>query len=459
MIARMPRSYCSVHRTAVVLALAAAFIQVAHADTEPAAEAPTESPIEGPIEARDADARHGFGWAGLPLLNYNTDNGVGYGARLVLYDYGNNQKPYRYQLTLQFFQTTGGIMVHRLIFDAPRFRGSRWRIDSDIRLDGDKFSPYYGLGGQSEYTPAYHTCDDRDALAMNPDICPGNPDFRGLRYYQYRALMPSLLLNLRRDLGGPWQLMTGYRAQLTFIDTQYPDDLGQTTPSRLVEDLQAGEPIVGLEDLDAGGQAAMTRTAYVQAGLVYDTRDNEPAPTRGFWHEASLRGASPALGGQFWYWGANLQLRAYRGLDRAGRFVLAGRFLLDVLGGDVPFYRLSHTGGLRDQESVGGETSVRGVLRSRFIGKIKTMLSTELRWRWLTRRPRGHRLDIATVVGFDAGRAWRELESDGPFFDLALGAAAGLRIAWDENFMVRVDYGYALTEETSGLYINFNHIF
>ena len=453
MIAPMPRCHARLHRTAVVSALAVftatAWTATAHADTQ----------VDPPADTKDSDARHGFGWAGLPLLNYNTDDGVGYGARLVLYDYGNDQKPYRYQLTLQFFQTTGGIMTHRVIFDAPRFRGSRWRIDSDLRLDGDKFSPYYGLGGQSEYLSAYDTCNDRAALEMNPDICPGNPDFRGLRYYQYRALQPSLAVHLRRDLNGPWQLMTGYRAQLAFIGTRYPDDLGQTTPSRLVEDLQAGEPIVGLELDDTDGTAAMTRTAYVQAGLVYDTRDNEPAPTCGFWHELSLRGASPALGGQFWYWGANLQLRAYRGLDQGGRVVLAGRLLLDLLGGDVPFYRLSHTGGLGDVESIGGLNSVRGVLRARFVGKIKALVDTELRWRWLTRRPWGHRFDITTIAALDAGRAWRELASDGPFFDVALGAAGGLRFGWDENFIERVDYGYSITEKTSGLYIDFNHVF
>lgn len=413
---------------------------------------------KGKKDEKAKDERHGFGWAGLPLLNYNTDNGLGYGARLVLFDYGNNQKPYKYRLLMQFFQSTGGVAFHRVSIDAPRFRGSKWRIDGNIRLNRDRFAPYYGLGGQSQYDAEHETCADRAALEIDPDVCPGNPNFRGLRYYRYNLLMPGGVINIRRDLKKPWQLMASYQLEVVKAQTQYPDDLGQTTPSRLVEELNAGEPIVGLE-LDPDGVADWTRNGTLQVGLVYDTRDNEPAPTNGSWHEFSLRAASPILGGQFWYWGAHFRLRSYRALDAARRLVVAGRLLVDMMGGDAPIYRLSRTGGLISREVVGSGESLRGLPRARYIGKIKMIANAELRWRFLTVRPGGNRFDMTLVGGVDLGRAWRDFADNEKLLDGALTTAGGIRFGWNENFIVRFDYGYSPTDDITGFYLEFNHIF
>ena len=407
------------------------------------------------------ETRSGLGWAGLPLLNFSTDSGVGYGARLALYDYGQNQKPYRYSLTAQFFQTTRGEMNHRLIFDAPRFRGSRWRIDGEIQLHGDRFTPWYGLGGTVEYEEDVNTCDDRDALAIDPDVCPGNPDFRGLRYYNYETLEPWVGVNLRRGISGPWQVMAGYLFRLVFINTRYPDDLGQTGPSRLVEDLMAGEPIVGLDGLELDGEGGVdtTRIGEVQTGLIYDTRDIESAPTRGIFGEASVRAGSPIAGGSFWYWGFNFNLRGYRHIDAARRLVLAGRVVFDVAGGDMPFHEMAHTGGLSRIEGLGGLGSLRGLLRVRYSGKVKALLSTELRWSFVTLRPRGRKVEFTAVTAVDTGRVWRDFGSDGPFFDWPISSVGGLRIAYNDNFVIRGDYGYSFSDQTSTVYIDFGHSF
>src|SRR5688572_11561108 len=149
--------------------------------------------VEG---AGEQEQREGLSFAGLPLVNYNSDEGVGYGARVALYDYGSGQRPYRYALTLQFFQTTTLVMYHRIIFDAPKFLDSPWRIDGEIRLFAEKFAPYYGLGNRSRYDST-----------------------RELSYYSYDVKTPQLLLNVRRDLRGPWKLFGGYFFQYTFLDT------------------------------------------------------------------------------------------------------------------------------------------------------------------------------------------------------------------------------------------------
>ncbi|MEL6546518.1 MAG: BamA/TamA family outer membrane protein, partial [Myxococcota bacterium] len=287
--------------------------------------------------------------------------------------------------------------------------------------------------------------------------CPGNPNFIGARYNNYSERVPALLLNVRRDLTDDWQLFLGYRFRYYDLDVQYPeDDLGQTADSKLLEDLRSGEDIVGLE-LDASGAPRGQRDGDVRIGIIYDSRDNEPAPTSGVWHSLMLRGAGPVAGGKFWYGGATLTLRAYQ--EILPRLVLAGRLLADFAVGDVPFYQLSLASGLIDTDGIGGAATLRGVVKNRFVGKIKTTSTAELRYRFWSFEVLEQDIDLTLMAGFDMGRVWADYERDGPWLDFATGAVAGLYAAWNDNFIVRADYAQSFDQNTSGLYITFNHLF
>jgi hypothetical protein len=401
--------------------------------------------------------RTGLGVAGLPLANFNTDAGLGYGARVALYDYGAGQTPYRHALTLQFFQTTNGLMAHFLSLDSPRFEGSLWRLEANLRLMGDKFSPYYGLGNASKVQSSYVTCRRAPGQSGN-SACADNPAFRGTHYYQYQSLSPEAALKGRRDLGGPWRLLAIYRFRLTMLDLAY-DERGSTArDSKLMEDWMAGERLPGLS-FDNWGRARPVRTGELTAGIVYDSRTPEFSPTRGFFHEVSVRGAAAAVGSELPYWGANLTLRGYQHLDARQRLVVAGRLVGDVLGGDAPFFLLSAVGGLNGPEAIGGLGSVRGLRRNRFVGRAKAFGNAELRWKFAHFRPGKHDLELTGIGGVDGGRVWKDLAADGPALALHYAAVGGMRIIWDDAFIVRVDYGQALTERSNGLYIDFFHVF
>ena len=125
-----------------------------------AIEAPGPAPTPAPAPA--PAPRTGWGVQGLPLVNFNSDEGFGYGSRLMVVDSGDGtQRPYRLAFVAQFFQTTNGVGMHRLIVDAPGFLSSPWRLGVDVSLLNDRFSPYYGLGSAAGYEPAFATCEDR----------------------------------------------------------------------------------------------------------------------------------------------------------------------------------------------------------------------------------------------------------------------------------------------------------
>src|SRR5690348_8751988 len=71
--------------------------------------------------ARSESGRVPTGWdiAGVPALNFDADEGFGYGAVLELYNYGLGVQPYRYTIQPTVFLTTEGRRDYTLLFDAP----------------------------------------------------------------------------------------------------------------------------------------------------------------------------------------------------------------------------------------------------------------------------------------------------------------------------------------------------
>lgn len=436
-------------------------------------EAPTALPFAGDdakaaTNSALAPPKKPTGWTfqGLPQANYSSDDGIGYGARVQLVHRGNGEEnPYRYRLMAQFFQTTNNVAYHRLFFDAPRLGGAPLRLDVDLDWYQDKFSPYYGLGNGTAYEREFDTCADRQGLRASPDVCPGNDDFRGLRYYTFsKDTVPRLKANIRVDLAQGWKGFVGYRLFRTTIAPRYgSSDLGQSGPSRLLEDGAQGL-LTGFPDgydFDRAPSFVGT-TGELTAGLVLDNRDKETSPTLGMFHELSGRYGHPALGSDFTYWGANLNARFFVPLwPGSRRLIAAARVLGDVLGGEVPFWMLSATGGIDGPDGVGGGYSARGVSKNRLQGRVKLVVNSELRWTFAQLSSGSQTFDFGLVGAFDLGRVWIDLDSLRQRRDpggFAQGATVGLRFAWNESFLVRLDYA-VLAREKGGLYFIFDQMF
>jgi outer membrane protein assembly factor BamA len=426
------------------------------------AEEPTAPPEvpDIPPEALDApSSRKGWDFQGVPILNFNTDDGAGYGALVMLVDRADGTyEPYRYSVLLQFFQTTRQVAAHIVNIDAPRFLQSQWRMGVDFAYLRTRFSPYYGLGNTAEHITPFTDCEDRDALKTNPDVCPGNPEFRGLRYYTYdEESLPRVRLNARRQLADEWQLFLGYRLRINRLRLRYSaEDLGQSGDSKLLEDAAAG--VFG--QYEGGLPDRLTeRSSELLVGVQYDTRDIETSPTSGMFHEVALRAGLTPLGSQFNYWGGTLHARFFHPVVPGyRRLVMSWRGLFDAMGGDVPISLLPIYGGLDGRDGHGGVYSARGILSHRYQGPVKLLLNGELRWVPLSIEPGGQQFDF-TLAGFvDSGRVWKDLKfAEGGGLKTSVGG--GLRIAWNREFVIRMDYGVGITEPTTGFYLDFGHIF
>lgn len=360
--------------------------------------------------------------AGVPALNYNSDEGFGYGALLAVYDYGpRGAKPYRYTLQPTVFLTTGGRRDITVFFDAPTAIGAQWRLTAFAGDEKQSASPYYGIGNDSRYDKT---------LEAEPNS----------RYYRFGRRQSRGTVDAQYRLGASaLRLLGGAGAARTSID---PTPDGRTT--LLAQEIGASAP--------AGW------SNYARAGVVWDSRDREVGPTRGRWAEVLVQRFDGSLGSDAEFTRSTLTWREYVSLSR--RLVLAGRVLAQQVSGDAPFYELAFVqSSFKQQEGLGGLGTVRGLPKNRYLGKGLMVLNGELRWRAadmrLLRKPA-----YVVLSGFgDAGRVWSgAIRGSEVTQELHVGYGGGVRLGMGPNFLVALDVGHS-AEATAPIYLGLGYQF
>lgn len=405
-------------------------------------EPPPTPADSAPGEAGGAPMPEGIGFGGVPALNYDSDNGFGFGVVGTLFSYDGVTRPYRLALTLQIFMTSKLVQDHNVVVDWLQVGGLPLRLWMRAGYLQSLTQNYCGLGGAVTCDPAVAA-----AAAQAEGLVGDDADAFARRYYQRRFINPYGTVLARYALAqapARFEVTAGWRG-FFFIPGTWDDEDGDGAPdffpyqgSLYAKDFPDGEP---------GFDSA------VQLGFMVDSRDNEPAPTEGVWLEGSVRAASSLIGSA-WNWaGANLTLRGYTPLTSDHKLVLANRLVLDGVLGDPPIQELARAGGSFDYYLYGGSEAGRGIRAQRYLGKLRAFDQTELRWRFWDVDAAGQRFGFTAVGFFDAGIVGAEIDAPGPM-DALTGVGTALRVSWNENFIVRFDLGFSPLESWApSLYI------
>lgn len=412
------------HALLIALALSAA----------PDAEAPAAA-TEGPRWARP-----GWGFGGVPALGYDPDTGVLFGAVGSIYRYDGVTAPYRESVSFQLLMTHKLVQDHSLTLDALDVFDLPVRVQARAGFSETFGQNYCGLGADVTCDPAVA---EKDADALGLDDEEREAFLR--HYYVFPFIAPNASLNLRYRVNEPArgdtkiEVMFGGRAALyvpgTLLDEDGDEDgdgrldLFPYAGSRYAADFPGGEPGVA---------------SLVQAGVIFDRRDNEPSPRHGWLVEGSLRGAHPVIGSTWSWAGANLTLRGYTPLlgraDKEQRIILAARLIVDGVLGDPPVVEMARIGGSVDLATYGGTDLGRGIRGQRFLGRIKILEQQELRWHFYEFEAAGQRFGLIVNGFLDAGfiaLAIDELGSVAPRLPIGFGGA--FAISWNESFILRID--------------------
>jgi hypothetical protein len=383
---------------------------------------PAPDALVGPAAT---DTRDGIEVGGFPLVGGDTDNGFGLGVIGSVAEFELGRPRYAWKLDLAAFYATKRMPPTPSYLDVGVLLTVPALLDDHLRLEVrpsftlDDALPFFGLGNQ-----------------------PAVPTVISATHDHYQRMHPSVYVNARWRLSPRWFVLEGI--ELTY------NKIGAAANSTLVRELGADDP-------------ALTRAhgvARLEAGVAYDSRDDELAPGAGQWHALTVR-ASPRIGDAFPYgYGQfDLTLRGYTTLvPRA--LVLALRVVVDAQTGDVPFYEQSR---YAETSAIGGGQGVRGVPAYQFYGRGKVFGNAELRWKAWRGAALGRRFTLGFAAFVDAGRVWAELATDpvrdGGGLGLHWGVGGGVRLQQGRAFLVRADLAWSPDARPVGAYLMADHAF
>jgi hypothetical protein len=398
----------------------------------------------------------GFGFGALPAVSFDSDLGFQYGAIVNLFHYGDgtNFPKYDHSLYMEWSRYTKGTGVNRIMYDSEKLLPGI-RATVDVTYFTDQMLSFYGFNGfQSDFQADM----PRSFYSQERNMFRAKADFQG---------------NFGdSDFG--W--VGGYTFYNFDVDSVDIDKLGLAhNPGGSLYQRYIKHGLIGADEVNGGS------INYLKAGFKYDSRDQRAFASKGIWTEAVIQSA-PGFINELPHAKFALIHRQYFSLMQD--MVLAYRLTYQATLGNnkVPYYAqpLLITSFLTsaDNQGLGGKRSLRGVMRNRVVGDDIAFGNFEFRYKFFKFDAFKQSFYLGTNVFFDTGIILKPIEiagfdtmSDPVKSELMLkdyepgkfhsAAGIGLKIGWNENFIISVDYGKAFDPQDgdTGMYINLNYMF
>jgi hemolysin activation/secretion protein len=113
----------------------------------------------------------------------------------------------------------------------------------------------------------------------------------------------------------------------------------------------------------------------------------------------------------------------------------------------------------RDDEALGGASSIRGIPRNRYVGKGVAYSNTELRWSAAQFSALGRSTRLVLTGFADVGRVWSNgLDLSTIASDLHVGYGGGVHLAIGPTFVVTGDVGHS-SQSTAAIYLGLGYLF
>ncbi|WP_347841334.1 BamA/TamA family outer membrane protein [uncultured Draconibacterium sp.] len=429
--------------------------------------------------AQDDLTKQGWNFGALPTITFDTDLGFQYGGLINLYHYGDGSRypKYDHSIYLEVSRFTKGSGINRFYYDSDKLiEGLQTSVD--ISYLSDRAYDFYGFNGY-------------DAVVNKDWFDDETADYRTRMFYKYDRKLFRFKVDLQGDLAGESVKWVGgvnllnFKLDLVDVDklnkNKDQDDLlpGHDEQPGLYQKYQEWG-IISDEDADGGFVPTL------KAGVVYDTRDNHPNPMKGIWTEAVLMGSPEFLGGENSFTKLSVIHRQYFTLVPNNLSFVYRLAYQATLTGNAPFYYQTQmiTTVMKGatSEGLGGASSLRGIRRNRVVGDSYFLGNVEARWKFARFQFINNNFYLGLNAFADFGRVtdkidfekpdyYVELDSPGvynhdDYFDndaeaIHYSFGLGLRVAMNENFIIRCDYGMAADERDgeSGIYIGLNYLF
>lgn len=413
--------------------------------------------VLGMLPSFSADkVKTGIGFGALPAVSFDSDLGLQYGAIVNLYHYGDGSSypGYNHSLYMEWSRYTKGTGINRLMYDSEKLiPGIRTTVD--VTYLTDQMFNFYGFNGnQSLYS-------EEATRSFN----------------SYERNMFRIKADFQGNFGSsPFGWVGGYTfydfaiGSVDYAKLELPADANGSLYDRYVQ-----KGVITPEEANGGS------INYLKLGLKYDTRDQRAFPSMGMWTEAVVQTA-PSFINDMPHTKFAFIHRQYFTVIKD--MVLAYRLNYQSTIGKnkVPFFAqpLLITSFLTaaSNQGLGGAKTLRGILRNRVIGDEVLFGNFEFRYKFLKFNFLNQNFYLGTNIFFDSGMILTPMDIPGldtfsdaekAFLSLSQNekgdfysaAGMGLKIGWNENFVISVDHGRAfdIRHGKAGTYITLNYLF
>lgn len=429
------------------------------------------------LQAQEELVKTGWNFGALPTVAFDADLGFQYGALVNLFHYGDGSRypDYDHSLYFEVSRFTKGSGINRFYYDSDQLiKGLHTTFDMSYL--SDQAYDFFGFNGY-------------DAVVNYDWIDDTQPDnvYKTRMFYKYDRRLFRLKLDLQGKFSGEhikWAAgasLLNYKIAPVDVDKlnkgkegdeQLPDVPG-------LYNLYRDSGILPAEEADGGF------IPELKAGLVYDSRDNRPNPMKGIWTEVVLVGVPEFLGAESGFAKFMITHRQYFTLIPDDLSLAYRLNYQTTVAGHAPFYYQSQVIAsemrMYISEGLGGMSSLRGIKRNRVVGDGYFLGNVEARWKFARFRFINNNFYLGLNGFADFGRVIQKMDIDeeklqyntffpstgaANFFDegaekFHVSYGTGLRLAMNQNFIIRVDYGIAVDERDgdSGLYIGLNYLF
>ena len=416
--------------------------------------------ISAAAQEEEKEMKTGWSLSLLPTATFSADNGFQAGAFGDVYYYGDgNTYPdplHKISWEASYFTKSHRMRLY-LAYDS-KYLIPGMRINASVTYMNDPLYSFWGFNGPASLVN----------LPQNYNEYWSNKT-TDINYFGMSRKMLRILANVQGRITDHLNWAAGvnfWNWKLgDMADKGYKGADGETHYYDKTKTLYKDYQDLGIIHADeaAGGNAL-----EVNAGVVFDTRDIEAAPNRGIWAEAYLNGNLL----QHKYLKACLYFRHYIDIPihiPAGDPVFAYRLAWQqTIAGETPLYMIQNIPLLVQRnmitEGYGSTGTIRGLRDNRILTEGMAWANLELRVKLVKFTLFNQYFYIAVNPFFDAGiitKAYRTAELEtaskanwvntqaftfntiydaGKVGDLVYSAGAGLKIAWNQNFIISAEF-------------------
>lgn len=386
----------------------------------------------------------------IPVLAFDEDIGVKYGAIVNIFDHGKpniypNYKQYAY---IKLSNSTKGNTQAILLYESESLI-PKTKLIAEISYIKDRLYDFFGFNGtESNFTKAI--TEETNTNFINRYYYKYDRDFLRMRLDIYSKIRSSKL-----------KCFYGY----SFLNYSIGEVKDQSKTNEVICsnsdscNLYSNYLKWGFisNDESKGGMHHL-----VNLGLTFDSRNEKTYCTSGTWIDAYFIGAYHA-NSKSGFLRFNTSIRQYVSIKNKKLTFLYRLNYQSKIAGNTPFYMLSTFYDSRvNQDGLGGAFNLRGIYRNRIIAEGYALGNFELRQKLLSRQIFKTDIDVCAAAFYDATTITKKYEFDKNFAptyavntlsaingkNLYSTFGSGLIILYNKNNIISLYYGWPLMPQT-----------